>query len=121
MNVHEEDIVEISRKRHHSLKIGIWVLSKALKTRIGTVLKDFRSKIKDEKVAKRCKALIRKWEAEEEEEELRHKLMKKRSDKEEAKERPSFVPSGALAKESGSNRRADEDRRERDMRLERWE
>ncbi|KAL3082446.1 hypothetical protein niasHT_038512 [Heterodera trifolii] len=99
-----------------NMRLNIDLLSK---TRIGTVLNDFRRKIKDEKVAKRCKALIRKWEAEEEEEELRHKLMKKRSDKEEAKERPSFVPSGALAKESGSNRRADEDRRERDMGLER--
>ncbi|KAL3082439.1 hypothetical protein niasHT_038505 [Heterodera trifolii] len=79
MNVHEEDIVEISRKLTkmtdgsksmddavelvtalENMRVNIDLLSK---TRIGAVLNEFRKKIKDEKLAKRCKALIKRWKS----------------------------------------------------------
>ncbi|KAF7638131.1 hypothetical protein Mgra_00002359 [Meloidogyne graminicola] len=76
----EEDLFEISKKLTRMSKdvdrqlggaidliealekmpVNIEVLTK---TRIGMVLNDFRKKVEDEKLAKRCKALIKRWKA----------------------------------------------------------
>uniref|UniRef100_A0A183BKB1 Transcription elongation factor n=1 Tax=Globodera pallida TaxID=36090 RepID=A0A183BKB1_GLOPA len=42
------------------MRVNIDLLTK---TRIGAVLNEFRKKIKDEKLAKRCKALIKRWKS----------------------------------------------------------
>ena len=80
-NVMEEDLLAISQKLTKMARTadgkapeGAIDLVDALekmpvnidaltKTRIGMVLNDFRKKIEDEKLSKRCKALIKRWKA----------------------------------------------------------